>query len=331
MRIIILFFYCIVACFLHGEQLVDIVYTWVDGSDQTWQEQKKFYLNLENPDFLPFDSYIASRFNDRDELKYSLRSIWQFAPWIHHVYIVTAGQRPTWLKDHPYITIVGHKEIFKDLGFLPTFNSHAIEANLHHIPNLEEEYLYFNDDVFFGHPNEKEDFFTDDERPKISFHEVMPFGSLTKKDGSWLVANKNATKLLSILYKEETWPRPSHTLMPLKKSTVFAIEAQIPEIFHQVSSHRFRSILDYAMTNGLIPHMAIRRGEAINQRTNFEFLECGMFPEKDEKALLQLLKKQPLSFCIQDKGDNPLSLQYLKEFYEEYFPLPAPWEKEESD
>ena len=33
-----------------------------------------------------------SRFRDNDELRYSLRSLEQHAPWLRHIYIVTNGQ-----------------------------------------------------------------------------------------------------------------------------------------------------------------------------------------------------------------------------------------------
>jgi hypothetical protein len=328
MKKLILFLSCILTIFLHSEELVDVVYTWVDGSDAAWLEQKNYYLMLENPEFLPADAHAAVRFTDRDELKYSLRSIWQFAPWVHHVYIVTAGQKPAWLKDHPFITIVDHREIFRDLDFLPTFNSQAIEANLHHISDLEEAYIYFNDDVFLGHPVERTTFFTKNGNPKISFSGSMPTGPVAKKDRSWLAANKNATRLLTGIYGQNVWKRPDHTAVSCKKSAVMAIEAQIPDAFESVSSHRFRSLADYAMTNGLIPHMSIQKGEAEIEKTDCEFLECGAVPEKDKKTLTSLSKKKPTSFCIQDNGTNPLSLQYLTEFFEEYFPNPAPWEKE---
>ena len=39
----------------------------------------------------------ASRYRDNNELRYSLRSLAKFAPWIRHVYIVTNGQIPYWL------------------------------------------------------------------------------------------------------------------------------------------------------------------------------------------------------------------------------------------
>ena len=93
----------------------------------------------------------AERFRSHDELKYSLRSLERFAPWVRTVHIVTNGQIPPWLRaDHPRIHLVTHAEIFENPGFLPTFNSFAIEGNLHRIPGLADHFVYFNDDIFIG-------------------------------------------------------------------------------------------------------------------------------------------------------------------------------------
>ena len=43
------------------------------------------------------------------ELRYSLRSVERYTPWIRNIYIVTNGQIPSWIKiDHPRLTIVSH-------------------------------------------------------------------------------------------------------------------------------------------------------------------------------------------------------------------------------
>ena len=53
-------------------------------------------------------------FLDFDQLRYSLRSIEQFAPWIRHIYIVTNGQVPNWLneelKSQGFIVLIEHRE-----------------------------------------------------------------------------------------------------------------------------------------------------------------------------------------------------------------------------
>lgn len=52
----------------------------------------------------------ASRFEDNEELRYSLRSLEQYAPWVRHIFIVTNGQIPYWLNlDNPRVTVVTHK------------------------------------------------------------------------------------------------------------------------------------------------------------------------------------------------------------------------------
>ena len=67
---------------------------------------------------------------------------------------------PAWLAlDHPGVTVVPHAEIMP-ADALPTFNSHAIETSLHHVPGLAEHWLYFNDDFFLGRPLRPEALFS---------------------------------------------------------------------------------------------------------------------------------------------------------------------------
>ena len=52
---------------------------------------------------------------------------------------------------------------------LPTFNSHAIELNLHRIPGLAPAFLYFNDDFFLGQRAFPDDFLSAEEVQTIFF------------------------------------------------------------------------------------------------------------------------------------------------------------------
>lgn len=155
---------------------IDAVYTWVNGSDPIWfaemQRYKTQYRKEHNITDVEEDASISlNRFRDNDELKYdldplfhfrySLRSLEKNAPWIHHIYIVTNGQIPSWLDtSNPKVTIVTHKEIFTNPKALPTFSSPSIEMNLHHIHGLSDYFIYFNDDVFLGSPVLPADFMT---------------------------------------------------------------------------------------------------------------------------------------------------------------------------
>ena len=132
---------------------VDVVYTWVDGSDPAWQERRD--RALRELGGAPLHELAAndSRYTSHDELRYSLRSLEMYAPWVRQVFLVTDHQVPAWLRtDHPRLTVVDHTDLFGARGRLPTFNSHAIESQLHHLDGLAENYLYLNDDVFFGRP-----------------------------------------------------------------------------------------------------------------------------------------------------------------------------------
>nr|CAD7401692.1 unnamed protein product [Timema cristinae] len=90
------------------------------------------YLILELPHLEQQHGFAPSRFDDKEELRYSLRSLEKFAPWIRHVFLVTNGQIPYWLNlDNPRLTLVTHEEIFVNLSHLPTFSSPAIETHIH--------------------------------------------------------------------------------------------------------------------------------------------------------------------------------------------------------
>jgi len=103
----------------------------------------------------------ASRFEDNDELRYSLRSVEKHAPWVRHIFIVTNGQIPSWLNlDDERVTVVSHSDIFLNKSHLPTFSSPAIESHLHRIPGLSEWFIYMNDDVLFGRDVWPDDFVT---------------------------------------------------------------------------------------------------------------------------------------------------------------------------
>jgi UDP-N-acetylglucosamine-lysosomal-enzyme len=117
----------------------------------------------------------ASRFEDNEELRYSLRSVERHAPWIRHVFIVTNGQIPSWLNlDYERVTVVTHAEIFPNASHLPTFSSPAIESHLHRIPGLSDRFIYMNDDVMFGRDVWPDDFISPSGRQKIYLTYPVP-------------------------------------------------------------------------------------------------------------------------------------------------------------
>ncbi|KAM3926344.1 N-acetylglucosamine-1-phosphotransferase subunits alpha/beta [Leptodactylus fuscus] len=128
----------------------------------------------------------ASRFEDNEELRYSLRSIEKHAPWVRHVFIVTNGQIPSWLNlDNPRVTIVTHQDIFLNTSHLPTFSSPAIESHIHRIPGLSQKFIYMNDDVMFGTYVWPDDFYSHSKGQKVYLTWPVP-NCAEGCPGSWI-------------------------------------------------------------------------------------------------------------------------------------------------
>ncbi|KAL0962884.1 hypothetical protein UPYG_G00346720 [Umbra pygmaea] len=128
----------------------------------------------------------ASRFEDNEELRYSLRSVEKHAPWVRHIFIVTNGQIPSWLNlDNPRITVVAHQDIFRNLSHLPTFSSPAIETHIHRIPGLSQKFVYLNDDVMFGKDVWPDDFFSHSKGQKVYLTWPVP-NCAEGCPGSWI-------------------------------------------------------------------------------------------------------------------------------------------------
>ncbi|KAL8003667.1 putative stealth protein CR2 region 2 [Plasmopara halstedii] len=169
---------------------IDVVYTWVNGTDPRWKREKEFWHKHwiasltgqplpvwgQDTDVLgKDDSNSDNRFRDNEELRYSLRSLEKYAPWVRHVYVVTDGQIPSWLDiDSPNLSIIKHRDIFTNSSHLPVFSSPAIEWNLDNIDGLSDMFLYFNDDVFLGSPVRPEDFVSQAGVQKIYFAWEIP-------------------------------------------------------------------------------------------------------------------------------------------------------------
>ena len=91
---------------------VDVVYTWVDGSDPVWNAAREERLAGVTGTAQSRESSGRARFIAHDELRYSFRSIHLFAPWVRRIHLVTAGQVPDWLDpDHPMVNLVDHAQI----------------------------------------------------------------------------------------------------------------------------------------------------------------------------------------------------------------------------
>lgn len=151
---------------------IDIVYLWVDGSDPQWLKKKQLFTGAVSDNS---EMNAPGRYINNDELKYALRSVEKYAPWIRNIFIVTDNQKPDWLNhDNPKIKLIDHKDIMPT-ETLPTFNSSVIEYFLYRIPGLSEYFLFANDDMFFNAPLSPDFFFREDGLPIVRLKR-KPFG-----------------------------------------------------------------------------------------------------------------------------------------------------------
>ncbi len=134
---------------------IDIVYTWVDAADPEWRIMASEHLELPS---LETDLYTQT-----DELRYSLRSVQTFAPWVNHVYVLSNCAPPSWFGASEKVTWVDHREVAEP-ELLPLLNSGAIDTLLHRIPGLSEHFLYLNDDFMLWDSVTPATFFTWDDR-----------------------------------------------------------------------------------------------------------------------------------------------------------------------
>lgn len=136
-------------------QKIDVVIPWVDGNDKDWQKLIDQYKGVKSAD------KSESRYRDWDNLQYVFRGIEKFWPWVNRVFLITCGQKPQWLNTKcEKLKLVNHTDYIPK-EYLPTFNSHTIELNLHRIEELCEHFIYINDDFFPIHPMKSTDFFRD--------------------------------------------------------------------------------------------------------------------------------------------------------------------------
>uniref|UniRef100_A0A8D3C3W7 N-acetylglucosamine-1-phosphotransferase subunits alpha/beta n=1 Tax=Scophthalmus maximus TaxID=52904 RepID=A0A8D3C3W7_SCOMX len=172
-----------------------------DFSDLTQQAKKNLTLDGKeltiSPGYLFWDltaisqskqdeDVSASRFEDNEELRYSLRSVERHAPWVRHIFIVTNGQIPSWLNlDNPRISVVTHQDIFRNHSHLPTFSSPAIETHIHRIPGLSQKFIYLNDDVMFGKEVWPDDFYSHSKGQKVYLTWPVP-NCAEGCPGSWI-------------------------------------------------------------------------------------------------------------------------------------------------
>ncbi len=309
---------------------IDIVFSWVDGAAIEWQRTRarrmKSYVVGEGDD-------SQARFRQLDELKYALRSVHLFAPWIRNVYIVTDSPRPEWLAEHPRVTLVPSEQFFADPAVLPTHNSQAVESQLHNIPGLSEHFLYSNDDMFFGRPVTPELFFSPGGVTKfIEATTRIGMGESNLRRSGFENAARVNRSLLQQRFGRSITRHLEHTATPLRKSVLRELEREFPEDFARTAASTFRSATDVSVTNSLYHYYSLVTGRAVMQTdATVRYVDTTMRAGLSD--MTRLLKRRDVDlFCLNDGSFPELTAEdraaAVRSFLDSYFPIAAPWERE---
>lgn len=203
------------------------------------------------------------RWADRDELRFSLRSVALNAAIFDRIFIVCEdGSAPRWLADDARVRIVPHSSIMPR-EYLPNFCSCSIESFLHKIPGLSERFVYANDDFIFWAPVDR-GFFFEASKPRVLLHDhLVAAGPVDPKDDGHVAGKKNADALLDRRFGKARRRTVSHTPVALTKAACQAVWDTFPTEVAASAACRFRTSKSLAFTNHLVPHFMLLDGSGV--------------------------------------------------------------------
>lgn len=325
---------------------IDIVITWVDGSDPKWLAEKAKYV----PDFKQTGSFEDKRFKDNSLLKYLFRGIEANAPWVNHIYFVTYGHYPEWLNlESKKLTLVKHTD-FIPKEYLPTFNSNAIILNLHKIPGLSEKFIYFNDDFFFLNKCEPEVFFKNDLPRYMAVEDITVAPT---NDVFWhmmlnntYIINKNFNKKTCKKHNHRKWINlkygfrnnlknillsrfnnfagfyDSHIPAPFLKSTFKEVWEKNFDILNKTCLSKYRTNND--ITEYTMKYWCYAKGQFVPINTD----KLGAYTTESSKAAKNIiLNKKYKLVCINDDDGKSSQIEEIKKSFETLYPNKSEFEK----
>ena len=292
---------------------MDIVITYVNGLDPEWQ---KSYEKTTNTPIL------EKRFRDWGTLKYLMRGIEANMPFIRKVHLVVAqeSQIPEWV-NREKVNVVLHSDIIPE-KHLPTFNCNPIEMHLHRIEGLDEEYLYFNDDIFPLKPCKPTDFFDNGQALLGMSRHLFAFDMFKK-----ICRNSDRTARKALGLKPSLcFLRPQHVCTPMLKSVC-------EEVYEKVEEEIAASLTTTRESNNLNQYLFLDymylKGVLRNRRLSKKHFSLGIVSaSKLRKFLEQPTHKLTCINDVQMGEEKFQSIQkVLAETFERILPQKSKYEK----
>lgn len=319
---------------------IDLVYLWVDGNDLAWRAKKREYSG----EVVDAAVVNEARFRDNDELKYSLRSVEKFAPWVNRVFIVTDNQCPSWLDtSNPKVQIIDHSQIFP-ADALPIFNSTAIECVLHRIPGLSEHFIFANDDMLLSAPVSPLDFFNEDGTAVVRLSNRTLNRKKAQRKG---VYAKMLVRMQDAILKKSgvLIPfSPHHNIDSYIKGVYEECFASFGEEWERTMYNRFRK--DDDVHRSAVGYYMIATGRGTMRKvgrynrlrgvwsklrafiTNTFASDSRCVPVSARDYAKVMRKYNPLMFCMNDDENTTADdCKRMTEFLETLFPYKSSFEK----
>lgn len=157
---------------------MDAVISFVDSSEEVWMKNMLAGFTSEDHTTNSVLSTFTNKgsmirynfFYDYGTLRYVLRGIDKYMPYVKNIFLLVSNieQVPDYIDTSRVIPVL-HKDFIPE-KFLPTYNSTTIEMFMNRVPGLDDEFVYFNDDMIPVNPISYEELFKNGV-PCINFEE----------------------------------------------------------------------------------------------------------------------------------------------------------------
>lgn len=300
---------------------IDYVVTYVDNNDIKWL---KSYINCS----LKHKKQVflkSARFRTPNTLKYHLRGVAKYMPWIRNLYLIVSNdsQVPEWI-NKKNVKIIYHKDYIPQ-QFLPTFNSNTIEMFMWKIKGLSDNFIYANDDIYINHDLKKSDFFD-----AYNCNIKANIGYLNLNNTNTVFQNmlRNTQEIifddLGMIHEDKVL-KSDHSIKPLKKY-VFKY------FFDKYTNKMNNSITPFRHDNNITLELCNFYFYLTNQyslkSTNDVYTE---YKDDNINEIIQDIKNPNIdTLCINDvtsfKGNYEEYNKKLIEAFEEKFPNKSKYE-----
>lgn len=312
-----------------------IVYTWVNGSEACYNERRK-RAGLSRGG--------SSRDKEMGELKYSIRSLLKFAPWLEGpIFIVTPGHVPEWLDtNNPRIRVVDQDDLLpkeKPNMAIPTFDTNVIEQYLHKVPGVSDVFIHMNDDYLFVKPVAPHRLFSCDGGlrmlTEINHIRHVP----AQKTNAWLASVRNTVQLMDATYGgEHVVNFLKHAPFVYSRQAFNEIHRKFGKELNAMLSHQLRHPEDLNMP--LLHHIyMLEEGSrklgipvALNPLDEADDWLLVRVRDTEHDELREVFARtlsgrgREVLLALNDEYQNPATAKMVGEFYAKLLPEPTPYE-----